>query len=473
LNIFKKINSRLSKNLFFLFINQDYDFFLKKNSDNFMQKLLDDCKRTHEAIQSFTLLLTEIAFLLGLSILLMLINFKIFIIIFITFFITFFLYFEIFSKRFKKWGIDNRESDSISQRTILDGINGLKDIIVYDLKNNFAKRYNISIDTFNHTYNRLIFLSNIQRYWLEIVGFFIITIAMIYFIIGNYSVSNLVPTFGLYTLAVFRFVSSVNRIILNFQILKFNYSAYESLVGTVRYLKKTNSENPKKIFFSNSIELKNVNFGYDDKNNKILNNINLKIYKGESICILGKNGSGKTTFLNLISGLLNTKSGSIIVDNKYNILNNRDSWIKNLSYVQQNIFLLDSSIKNNITLTDNNEIDHSRYNNLVKTLDLNNYFKELSHKLDTKVGFNGTNLSGGQKQMISLARSLYKDSELIIFDEPTSALDEVKSQLFKNVILSLKGKKTIIVVTHEKNLLEKCFDKIFEINSGNLELQKN
>ena len=180
----------------------------------------------------------------------MLINFKIFIIIFITFFITFFLYFEIFSKRFKKWGIDNRESDSISQRTILDGINGLKDIIVYDLKNNFAKRYNISIDTFNHTYNRLIFLSNIQRYWLEIVGFFIITIAMIYFIIGNYSVSNLVPTFGLYTLAVFRFVSSVNRIILNFQILKFNYSAYESLVGTVGYLKKTNSENPKKIFFS-------------------------------------------------------------------------------------------------------------------------------------------------------------------------------------------------------------------------------
>jgi ABC-type bacteriocin/lantibiotic exporter with double-glycine peptidase domain len=161
------------------------------------------------------------------------------------------------------------------------------------------------------------------------------------------------------------------------------------------------------------------------------------------------------------------------VDNKCNILNNRDSWIKNLSYVQQNIFLLDTSIKNNITLTNSNEIDFNKYNNLVKTLDLNNYFKELSHKLDTKVGFNGTNLSGGQKQMISLARSLYKDSELIIFDEPTSALDEVKSQLFKNVILSLKGKKTIIVVTHEKNLLEKCFDKIFEINSGNLELQKN
>jgi len=108
LNIFKKINSRISKDLFYLFINQDYNFFLKKNSDNFLQKLMHDCNSTNSSLQSFTLLATEIIFLFGLSILLMFTNFKIFIIIFISFFIFFFLYFEIFSKRFKKWGIDNR-----------------------------------------------------------------------------------------------------------------------------------------------------------------------------------------------------------------------------------------------------------------------------------------------------------------------------------------------------------------------------
>jgi ABC-type bacteriocin/lantibiotic exporter with double-glycine peptidase domain len=173
-------------------------------------------------------------------------------------------------------------------------------------------------------------------------------------------------------------------------------------------------------------------------------------------------------------GLLKQSSGEIFIDNQLIDIYNSRSWQSKIAHVPQSIFLTDSTIAENIALgIPLNEIDFNKYNNLVKTLDLNNYFKELSHKLDTKVGFNGTNLSGGQKQMISLARSLYKDSELIIFDEPTSALDEVKSQLFKNVILSLKGKKTIIVVTHEKNLLEKCFDKIFEINSGNLELQKN
>jgi ABC-type bacteriocin/lantibiotic exporter with double-glycine peptidase domain len=320
----------------------------------------------------------------------------------------------------------------------------------------------------------LLFLSNIQRYWLEIVGFFVITLAMIYFIIGNYNVNNLVPIFGLYTLAIFRFVSSINRIVLHFQTLKFNYPAYESLLNTITYLKKANSIKLNEIFFfTTSIELNNVNFGYGNETNKTLNNINLKIYKGESICIFGKNGSGKTTFLNLISGLLNPKSGSIIVDNQYNILNNRDSWVKNLSYVQQNIFLLDTSIKNNITITnDNDKINYNKYDNLVKILDLDNYFKELPYKLDTKVGFNGTSLSGGQKQMISLARALYKDSELIIFDEPTSALDMQMTERVKELILSLKGKKTIIMVCHDVNYFSSCFDKIVEINNGGIKILK-
>jgi ABC-type multidrug transport system fused ATPase/permease subunit len=473
LDIFKKINLRITKDLFYLFINQDYTFFLKNNSENSLQKLQTDCNSTNFSLQSFTNLSTEIIFLFGLSILLIFTNFKIFIFVFITFFITFFLYLKIFNKRFKKWGVDHRNSASNSQQIILDGINGLKDIIVYDLKKNFEKKYNMSMEIYNHTNNRLIFLNNIQRYWLEIIGFFVMILAMMYFIIGNYNVNTLVPIFGLYTLAVLRFISSINRIIVNFQVLKFNYPSYKALLETIKYLKKANSIKAKEIFFlTHSIQLKNVNFGYENESNKILNNTNLKIYKGESICIFGKNGSGKTTFLNLISGLLNPKSGSIVIDNKYNILNNRDSWIKSLSYVQQNIFLLDTSIKNNITLSDNDKIDYYKYDNLLKVLDLDNYFKELPNKLDTQVGFNGTNLSGGQKQMISLARSLYKDSELVIFDEPTSALDEVKSKLFRNIILSMRGKKTIIVVTHEKNLFEKCFDKTFEINSGNLVLQE-
>lgn len=473
LNIYKKINLRVTKDLFSLFINQEYDFFIKKNSENALQKLIDDTNNTNSFLQSFTLISTELLFLIGLSILLVFSNFKIAIFIFITFLITFLIYLKIFNKRIKKWGKNYRDSVSVSQKIVLEGVTGLKDIIVYDLIKNFEKKYNVVAEQNIHTSNRFVFLNNIQKYWLEIIGFFALTLAMIYFMLFNYDVNSLIPIFGLYTVAIFRFISSLNRIVVHLNSLKFSYPSFQGLLDTIRYLKKANIVKSKENFFlTKSIELKNVNFSYGDENYKILNDINLKIYKGELICIFGKNGSGKTTLLNLISGLLNPKSGSIIVDNKYNILSNRDSWIKNLSYVQQNIFLLDTSIKNNITLIDNGEINYNRYDNLVKVLDLKNYFNELPYKLDTKVGVDGTHLSGGQKQMISLARCLYKDSELIIFDEPTSALDDVKSSLFRNLLISMKKKKTIIVVTHEKNLFEGCFDKTFEITSGILKIKK-
>jgi ABC-type multidrug transport system fused ATPase/permease subunit len=473
LNIYKKINIRIEKELFFLFINQDYSFFLKKNSDNFLQKIIHDCKHVCSGLQNLTIVFIEIIFLFGLSVLLIFSNFKIFIFSFSIFILTLFFYVKIFKKRIKRWGVENRNANSKSSQMVQEGINGLKDIIIYNLKEKFEKNYNSCVVASNHASTRLFFLNNIQKYWMETFGFISIIIALIYFIFGNFDINKLVPVFGLFTVAMFRLLSSINRIVVNLQSFKFVYPSFEALSDTIQYLKKANNIKLNEIYSLNeSIELKNVSFEYSNDTSKILNNISLKIHKGDLICIIGNNGTGKTTFLNLISGLLVPKSGSIIIDNKYNILNNTHNWVKNLSYVQQNIFLLNSSIKNNITLTDDDKINYDRYNYLIKILDLKNYFKGLINFLDTEVGFNGINLSGGQKQMISLARALYKDSELIIFDEPTSSFDENKSRLFKNIILSLKRKKTIIVVTHEKKLLNEDFDKIFEIQSGNLVLIK-
>jgi len=311
----------------------------------------------------------------------------------------------------------------------------------------------------------------VQKYWLEIVGLISISIALIYFIFVDFEITKLVPVLGLFVLAFFRLLSSFSRIIIHGQNIKFLYPAFDALALNFKELSnniRTNLE--YQIPFYKSIELINVSFSYPINKVNILDDINLKINKGESICIIGKNGSGKSTFLNLVSGLLQSTKGSIIVDGKDDLFTNRNSWIKNLCYVQQNIFLTNSTIKNNIVLNEEKKIDALKFNKIEHLLKLDLFFNELPEKLNTKTGNDGINLSGGQKQIISLARALYKDSNILIFDEPTAALDETKTKLFKEVILSLKGKKTIFMVTHDKSNFENCFDKILNFESGKIKL---
>jgi ABC-type multidrug transport system fused ATPase/permease subunit len=171
---------------------------------------------------------------------------------------------------------------------------------------------------------------------------------------------------------------------------------------------------------------------------------------------------------------LQSSEGKITIDGKYNLYENRETWFKNISYVQQDIFLLDESIRYNITFQ--NELVHnqSRLNEVIKILNLDKYFDFLPNKLSTQVGPNGMSLSGGQKQIISIARALYKDSSIFIFDEPTSALDANNSLLIENLIRTLKNNKTIILITHEKTLFADLFDINLKVDSGNVSIvEKN
>jgi ABC-type bacteriocin/lantibiotic exporter with double-glycine peptidase domain len=292
-------------------------------------------------------------------------------------------------------------------------------------------------------------------------------LSLLYFVFASYDIGELIPTFGLFIIVIFRLLSSLSRIILHGQSLKFYYPSFQAVIKEFKIFaeKQHKNELNNKISFNHIIEIKNLSFSYSDDENKILKNINFKIKKGDCVGIIGKNGSGKSTLLNLISGLIRPSSGEIIIDNSFNLYANRNAWINKLSYVHQDIFLLDDSIKRNIVLIDDDKIDFLKFNKVVNLLKLDLHFKDFSNRLDTKVGNNGISLSGGQKQLISLARAFYKDSEVIILDEPTSALDIAKIELLREVIVSFKKIKTIIIVTHNKEFFLDTFDKLIDLNS--------
>jgi ABC-type multidrug transport system fused ATPase/permease subunit len=470
INYIFKLNVNISNRLFYSCLRQDYVFFLKGKSKNFLQTITNDVTQTNGFLLSFINILIEIFFVLAISIYLISVSYKIFLLCFVIFFLTFVFYFKIFKERIKKWANQHWDSSGQIKNLVTEGTSGIKDLIIYKLEEYFYNSFKTHTYLSNKSKSRIDFLNNVQKYWLEMITISAMTCALIYFIFSDLNINNLIPIFGVFAFAIFRLLSSFNRIIVSGQNIKFFYPSFLSVVNLFKSFEKFKESSFDKDFqFQNILEFKNVSFFYDDISNKVLKNLNLKVKKGDCIGIVGKNASGKSTFLNLISALIKPSEGDILIDGKYNLYFNRSLWNKNLSYIQQNIFLLDSSIKNNICLEEENKIDYVKFNRIVNDLQLNSFFKEHTNLLNTKVGINGSNLSGGQKQMISLARALYKkDSDVIILDEPSSAFDIVNSELLKRVLLQYKRKKTIVMVTHDPNFFFDCFDKIIEIDSGKI-----
>jgi ATP-binding cassette subfamily B protein len=249
--------------------------------------------------------------------------------------------------------------------------------------------------------------------------------------------------------------------------MKFYTVSLDIIYNEFLYLKKANIISNDEIIFKYTLEFKNIRFTFKKNSPEVLKNINFKIQKGECVAILGSNGSGKSTFLNILSGLLKPSEGTIIIDNKETVIHSNKSWINKISYVQQNIFLLNSTIKENIVLSQGSNCNEEKFLEISKILYLDEAFSKFELKLETIIGEDGAFLSGGQKQLISIARALYKKSEIIIFDEADSSLDVDRVLNLRNTILLLKNKITIIFVTHDVNLLKDCFTKIYQIENNN------
>jgi ABC-type bacteriocin/lantibiotic exporter with double-glycine peptidase domain len=210
-----------------------------------------------------------------------------------------------------------------------------------------------------------------------------------------------------------------------------------------------------------------MSFKYPDSNNLILKDLNFTIKKGKVIGVIGHSGVGKTTFVNLILGLLSPTKGSI---SSYgvNIANQIQIWRSQIGYIPQDIFLLDDNIRNNIAFgVSDTEINESLINKLLILLKLNNFSQKTNISPDYQIGERGRKISGGQKQRIGIARALYRNPNFLIFDEATNSLDEKTENDILNMISKIRDNKTIFFVTHKPSMLKYC-DYILEFKEGNI-----
>jgi ABC-type bacteriocin/lantibiotic exporter with double-glycine peptidase domain len=257
--------------------------------------------------------------------------------------------------------------------------------------------------------------------------------------------------------------------------LKFGIPALQSIINenikSTDHYTLTNNNQCLINNFKDNIILNNISFAYQENNEKLIfKNLNLKIEKKKIIGIFGHSGSGKSTFVDILSGLLVPTSGSILIDGK-NIGKN-DKLLRSIfAYVPQTVYILDDTIKNNIVFGQNyNEIDIKRLNNAIQLSQLEYFVEKLANGIDTIVGERGAAISGGQIQRIGIARALYHKAEVLIFDESTNALDSNTENKIMEEIKQLKKIKTIIIVSHNIKILEIC-DEIYELKDKTLNIK--
>ncbi len=281
------------------------------------------------------------------------------------------------------------------------------------------------------------------------------------------SSDNLVILLGIFAIAGVRLLPSLRTIMASWSSIRYNRYTIDTLLEANSEQEHTATATTTDRFnFEHSIELRNVEFCFEDSDKPLLKDISLTINKGERLGITGASGVGKTTLFNIILGLYPATSGAIYIDGERLDKSNIRKWQNSIGYVSQSVFIADSTLVENIALGyDSKEVDIERINRVIELADLTEFVSSLPDGIHSRIGEQGSKISGGQRQRIGIARALYKNSEILFFDEATSSLDNKTEENINNAIhnLSLKNSSlTIVIIAHRESSLEYC-DRIITL----------
>lgn len=380
----------------------------------------------------------------------------------------------------KKKLIDNskisQQNIAVAYDNVINALSSMKEIIILKRRSIFNQKFNETINLIT----KFTLKNNIIRFLPKII-YEVVAISVVFFVIifllsdGKSLINNL-DILAIYIVALLKIIPSFNKLVINYQNLNISYFPAKETLAELKNINNNNHnintvDQKNKIVFSDKIKINNLSFCYDDGKDSVLKDVNLEIKKGDTIGFYGPSGGGKSTFINLLIGLLKPISGNISV-NGLDIEKNLSSWHNCISYVPQDIFLFNDTIKKNILFGLNeNKIHPTLFRKTLDISNLNEFLNKTPKGLDTIVGEKAMKLSGGQAQRICIARSLLKEPQLILLDEATSKLDEKNEyEILEKLSSKLDKGTTLIIVSHRINTLKAFSDKVYKIENQNIEL---
>lgn len=464
----------LSKRLLEKYLGEPYSFFLIHNSAGLLKNLLDETNRAvHEVIIPLMRSASKIAMVFAIALGLTLINWQLAILTYSLFGGIYLVIFLMVRQTLTRVGRARIHANEERFKAANEAIGGIKEAKVIGCEAEFLKRFDQPAHKVAWHLAISQVIGQLPRYALEIIVFGSIMLIVIYFLVTDKGLSNAVPFIGLYAFSAYRLMPTLQEVFHHFSQIRFNlptlHMLYQELGNYTPYTSNKYNEVVEKLSFKNALEIRNVTFYYPKTNKPVLKNFNLTIRAGTSVALVGSTGSGKTTIVDIILGLLQPQCGTLLVDNVVIGDTNLLGWQKNIGYVPQEIYISDDTVTKNIAFgVPKNEIDIDSVRQAAKMAKIDLFVDEqLKHGYDTMLGERGVRLSGGQKQRIGIARSLYRNPSILVFDEATSALDNLTEEHLFQTVNEIAKTKTIIMVAHRLSTVQNC-DTIFFLKNGSI-----
>lgn len=467
--------SDLSNSVYHRTLYQPYAVHCGRNSSELITGITIKSHLAISTISSVLSIITSIVMLMVIVMALVALEPIITLITFSSFALIYFVITRLAQKKLLRDSVTASIESTRVTKALQEGLGGIRDILIDGSQATYAQIYHQADFILRKAQGHHTFISASPRFIMETLG--MILIAALAYLLANEpdGIVMAIPILGALALGAQRLLPILQNI----------YSSWSGILGNQASLKDyldlldqplpdyLNQEVLEPIPFNHLLTLKKISFKYNKELPYVLKEINLNIYKGSCIGIIGNTGCGKSTLIDIIMGLLYPINGTFEIDGNAICLYNNRSWQAHIAHVPQTIFLADASIEENIAFgVPRDLIDLRRVRQAAQKAQISESINSLPQQYKTIVGERGIRLSGGQRQRIGIARAMYKKADIIIFDEATSALDNETEEVVMQTIENLSKELTIIIIAHRLTTLKNC-TQIIELRDGVIERTGN
>ncbi|WP_278367175.1 ABC transporter ATP-binding protein [Marinobacter salarius] len=469
-----QVGAELANRLFRHYVQQPWLFHATGSSSQLTNRIAQEVQRiTNQIINPLMQMNAKLVMALFMAVAVFLYNPAVAVSGLVIFSSAYWLLYKVVRRRLIWNGRSISEAQQMRFKLMGEGFGGIKDVLLLGRQDGFTNRFKTACDKYAAAQGANMALAQAPRYAMELVAFGSVIFLVLY-LLGTHegNLGAILPVLSVYALAGMKMLPAFQQAYAGLSQIRGNLAAFDTVRDDLR---ASSLESARAVAQSNErlvpqqeVRLSNVLFRYPGKEEPALNNIDMRIPANGVIGLVGASGSGKSTAIDLLLGLIEPQEGSLFIDGEPLTNEKRRAWQNTVGFVPQSIFLADSSIRENIAFgLPFDAIDEESVRRAAKMAHLDELLAELPRGLDTEVGERGVQLSGGQKQRIGIARALYNDADVLVLDEATSALDGITEKLIMDAIHDFSGKKTIIMIAHRLATVRQC-ETIYLLEKGEL-----